>query len=179
MHDDPLPFVEAWLPRLAGALATAGRPAPRALDLAMGRGRHAVCLCRAGFVPFGVDRRFDAVLDARKRVAAAGCALRAWVADLERSPLPARWFDLVLCTRYLQRDLIPALRAAVTPGGFVLYATFTEGQRLRPAGPRSPAHLLAPGELPALFDGWSVMFTEEVETDTDAVARLIARKPDH
>ena len=56
-------------------------------------------------------------------------------------------FDLIVVTRYLQRDLFPSLRAAVRPGGCIVYETFTVHQRALGTGPTSSDHLLEPGEL--------------------------------
>ena len=70
---------------------------------------------------------------------------------------------------------LPALREALTPGGVLLYETFTEHQRQYDRGPRSSAHLLAPGELRRLVSGLDLLFDEEVMAP-DAVARVAARK---
>jgi SAM-dependent methyltransferase len=115
--DPPSPFVEHW----CHALLTTVPPARRALDVAMGRGRHAIVLARTGYRVFGVDLKHDNVHDAAARIAAEGWRLRAWCADLAASPLPAERFELVLVARYLQRDLFPALIRALTPGGVLLY----------------------------------------------------------
>jgi hypothetical protein len=77
--------------------------------------------------------------------------------------------------RYLQRDLFDAIKAAVKPGGCVIYETFTVAQLAHGAGPTSPDHLLKPGELRSLFAGWNVLFYEEVD-DEEAVARLVAQR---
>jgi SAM-dependent methyltransferase len=167
------PFIVEWIERLR-------RDGPvdrRALDVAMGRGRHAVALARAGFRTFGVDVTIDAVRDAVASADADGLRLRAWCADLTQQPLPIARFDLVLVSRYLQRDLFAALQATVVPGGMVLYETFTTAQRALGSGPKSPDHLLEPGELRARFDvvGWDVLFYEETR-EPEAVARLAARR---
>jgi tellurite methyltransferase len=165
------PFAAAWIGRLAPTRADS----PRALDLAMGRGRHALILARHGFKTFGVDRELDAVRDAVGAAAGEGLIVRGWCADLKMTPLPTSAFDLIVVTRYLQRDLFPALRAAVRPGGHVIYETFTVLQRALGSGPTSPDHLLGRGELKAWFDGWEVIASEEAATP-EAVARLVARK---
>jgi tellurite methyltransferase len=165
------PFVARWVGRLAGA---DGRP-PRALDVAMGRGRHAQLMARHGFRTFGVDVKPDAVREAIDSAARDGLTLHGWCADLTMHPLPPAAFDLVVVTRYLQRDLFPSLRAAVRPGGCLVYETFTVLQRALGTGPTSPEHLLEPGELRGLFDGWDVVFSEEVAAPA-AVARIVARK---
>jgi len=167
----PSPFVAEWI----GRLTAGGRP-QRALDIAMGRGRHAVLLARHGFRTFGVDVKIDAVREAIESAARDGLAVHGWCADLTMYPLPPAAFDLVVVTRYLQRDLFPSLRAAVRPGGCIVYETFTVRQRALGVGPTSPEYLLEPGELRGLFDGWDVVFSEEVESP-EAVARIVARKP--
>jgi SAM-dependent methyltransferase len=150
---------------------------PRALDVAMGHGRHAIPLARAGFDTFGVDLSIEAVRGAIAHARQYGLRLRAWCADLTLHPLPRARFDVVVVTRYLQRDLFPSLRASAAIGGVVLYETFTTAQRLHGVGPTSPDHLLDPGELRARFDvaGWDVLGYEEA-LEPEAVARLVARR---
>jgi tellurite methyltransferase len=168
----PSTFVAEWIARLTPA----ENVVHRALDLAMGRGRHARLLAQHGFRTFGVDVRADAVRDAMESAAREGLAVRGWCADLTMYPLPPAAFDLVVVTRYLQRDLFPSLRDAVRPGGCIVFETFTVRQRALGAGPTSPEHLLEPGELRGFFDGWDVLFSEEAAAP-EAVARIVARKP--
>ena len=177
----PSPFIVEWIERIATGrvrlqadLTRERGGHPRALDVAMGRGRHAVALARAGFRTFGVDVRLDAVRDAIAEGQRANVRVHGWCADLTQHPLPRGPFDLVLVSRFLQRDLFPDLRAAVAPGGLVLYETFTTAQRALGRPPTSPDHLLEPGELRRLFDGFDEVFYEEVLAP-DAVARLVAR----
>ena len=132
-------------------------------------------LARAGFRTFGVDIRFDAVRDAAIAARVAGTALRAWCADLTQHLLPLARFNVIVVTRYLQRDLFAPLAAALRPGGTVVYETFTTAQRAHGRGPTSPDHLLEPGELERAFEGLEVLFYEEV-SEPDAVARLVARR---
>lgn len=148
---------------------------PSALDVAMGTGRHSVVLARSGFRVFGVDRDAERVHQARVRLREAGHSSHLWVADLESNALPEGRFELVLCTRYLQRTLWPQLRRAVAPGGFVLYETFTVGQRSYDWGPHSSEHLLRPGELHAEFADWDVWRYDERDTPA-AEASLLARR---
>jgi tellurite methyltransferase len=119
----------------------------------------------------------DAVRDAVAAAEAAGVRVHAWCADLTQHPLPVARFDLVIVSRYLQRDLFEALRASAAPGGVVLYETFTTAQRALGTGPTSPDHLLEPGELRARFDidGWNVLFDDETR-GPEAVARLAAQR---
>jgi len=167
----PSPFVIQW----ATALVDRVPPARRALDVAMGRGRHAAGLAAAGFRVFGVDLKIDAVREAIELAALRGLVVGGWCADLTRHPLPRERFELVVVTRYLQRDLFPSIREAVVPGGAVIYETFLEGQRALGRGPTSPDHLLKPGELPERFGGFEVVLYEEV-SEPEALARIVVRK---
>jgi hypothetical protein len=168
----PSPFVLEWIAQLDAG----GMPRGRALDVAMGLGRHAIPLARAGFRTFGVDVSFDAVRDAAIAAKSSGLVVHAWCADLTRHPLPRERFDVVVVTRYLQRDLFPAIRASLVSGGVVLYETFTTAQRTLGVGPKSPDHLLEPGELREHFSGFEILFYEEVSAP-EALARIVARRP--
>src|SRR3954469_1148856 len=98
-HMSPSPFVESWIAELSA------RAAPqRALDIAMGRGRHALALAQRGFITFGVDARLDAVRDAVQSARRTGLIVRGWCADLTAYELPFAEFDVVVVARYLQRD---------------------------------------------------------------------------
>jgi len=169
------PFVAEWLPRVVAALN--GRPGPRrALDLAMGEGRHAIPLVEAGFVTFGVDVAVHRLLSARRTLLGHRLDVLQWAADLDTYPLPAGHFDLLFCTRFLLRARWDDLKRSVRPGGFVIYETFTTGQLARREGPSSPDHLLQPGELEAAFRDWAIFHAEEVH-EPAALARLVAQKP--
>jgi hypothetical protein len=133
-------------------------------------------LAAEGFSVYGVDVRFDAVHAAVSLAAAEGLLVRGWCADLTATVLPASFFSFICASRYLQRDLFPALCAALVPGGVVVYETFTIRQRALGRGPTSPAHLLEPGELVTQFPGFDVLFAEEVNTP-EALARVVAQRP--
>ena len=87
-----------------------------------------------------------------------------------------RVFDVVVVTRYLQRDLFASIKGSLRLGGCVVYETFTTAQLELGTGPRSPDHLLRAGELRTAFADWDVMFYEEVDRP-EAVARLVAQRP--
>src|ERR1051325_4380178 len=95
-HNSPSPFVASAIVRLE-ADATGDT---RALDLAMGRGRHARLLARAGFQTFGVDVKHDVVRDAVAAARREGLVIRGWCADLTAAPLPISSFDVVVVARY-------------------------------------------------------------------------------
>ena len=167
----PSPFIAGWVRRAARA-----HPGGRALDVATGRGRHALALAHAGFHTTGIDIRVDALQAARTRALAEGVSLALVCADLEIFPLPLSRFDVVVVSRYLDRVRFRHFIEALVPGGILIVETFTEHQLRHARGPRSPAHLLKPGELRMLTRGVDVLFDEEV-TGPDALARIAARRP--
>jgi rhodanese-related sulfurtransferase len=151
------------------------RAGMRVLDVAAGRGRHALLFAAAGFAVTAVDR--DAALMARldRLARAIGHPVTTRVLDLEAGPvdLGAGAFDLVLVTHYLHRPLMPALVAAVAPGGLLVYETFTTAQAAR-GKPTSPAYLLQPGELPRLVGPLVVVRSREGVYDDRDVASVVA-----
>jgi tellurite methyltransferase len=169
----PSVFVAEWVARLMPAGSREGR---RALDVAVGNGRHALLLAEYGFRAFGVDVKFEKVRAAMDAGERKQLRISGWCADLTAYPLPVGAFDVIVVSRYLQRDLFPSLRDAVRPGGYIIYETFTVHQRALGTGPTSPDHLLEPGELRSRFNGWNVLFEQEVMAP-EAVARFVARKP--
>ncbi len=148
-HDTAPP--SAWLVRFAHLL----RPQGTVLDVACGSGRHVRWLANQGFAVTGIDR--DAAATEPLRTVA-----EIVVADLEASPwpLPGRRFDAVAVTHYLWRPLWPALRAALSDGGVLVYETFAHGQHLI-GRPSRPDFLLQPGELLQAFAGMQVVAYED------------------
>ncbi len=139
-HTGPSP----WVLRFAPLVPAGGR----VLDVACGGGRHSRLFIGRGARVTCVDRDLGLVEDLADRATLVA-------ADLEDGapwPLAADAFDAVVVVNYLHRPLLPALIAAVAPGGLLLYETFAAGNE-RYARPRNPDHLLRPGELLAAVSG--------------------------
>ena len=158
-----------WVRRFAGLV----KPGGAVLDVACGSGRHLRWLVTQGFAVTGVDRD-AAALDA---IAAQCPAAELVTADIEAGPwpLPGRRFDAVVVTNYLWRALLPQLRAALAPGGVLIYETFATGQQTV-GKPSRPEFLLQPGELLQAFAGLRVVAYEDgFEAETPRyVQRIVA-----
>jgi rhodanese-related sulfurtransferase len=149
----------------------------RTLDVACGRGRHALFLADAGFMVRAVDRDAGRVerLDALAR--RLRLPLDAEASDLEDGDVDlgdGEW-ELVIVFRYLHRPLFPALVRALCPGGVLIYETFTKEQA-RHGSPSNPEFLLDSGELPRLVAPLDVIRHREGEYDGRHVASVAARK---
>lgn len=145
-------------------------PAGRALDLACGAGRHAIHLARLGWRVTAVDAA-AAAIDRLRRVTPG---VDARVADLERGEfaIEPAGFDLICDFYYLQRNLFPAIREGVRPGG-----TFAGAIHLLEPG-HGPRFSLPPGHLREEFAGWKVLYYSEGAEPgrTRRSARIIARR---
>lgn len=119
-------------------------PASTVLDVACGAGRHLRLAHQRGHPAVGVDRNPEAL--------AASADLQPGVqlvcADMEEGPwpLPGRRFGAVIVTNYLWRPLWPQLLDSLTPGGVLLYETFSHGHASI-GRPSRPEFLLQTGEL--------------------------------
>jgi SAM-dependent methyltransferase len=180
----PSDWVARWTPLLP--------PGAQVLDVACGHGRHVHWLRNAGHHVTAIDR--DPALLAPLAPLAA-----TLVADLEADPwpLPGRQFDAVVVTNYLWRALFPALKAAVAPGGLLIYETFAQAHAAL-GRPRRPEFLLRPGELidvlhdrgnagtvaPSPSEKWHVIAFEEGrlpargEVPEREIQRIVARLGD-
>jgi SAM-dependent methyltransferase len=148
------------------------------LDLASGRGRHAIFLASRGWSVHAVDRDADALAAIEQHARALGTAIDTTCMDLETGAvdLGVSQYGTVLGFNYLHRPLFPALIAALKPGGVLLYETFTTGQRER-GHPRNPDFLLGDGELPALVAPLDVLRSREGDFNGAMLASVAARKP--
>jgi rhodanese-related sulfurtransferase len=170
----PVAGPSPWLLAHAG-LAPRGA---RTLDVACGRGRHALFLAGAGFPVRAVDRDPGQIAWLGALAHRLHLPLDAAVVDLESgsADLGTEEWELVLVFDYLHRPLFPAIARALRPGGVLLYETYTREQAKR-GRPTNPDHLLEPGELPQLVAPLEVVRQREGEIDGRAIASVAARKP--
>jgi SAM-dependent methyltransferase len=166
-HDAPA----SWLTRHEHLLLVTGE----ALDVACGRGRHALWLAARGLSVQAVDRNPVAIAELDAVARRGDLPVHARVLDLESGApeIMPRTFDLVVVIHYLHRPLFPALIASLRPGGMLVYETFTRAQAAR-GKPTNPAFLLEPGELGRLVAPLDVVAQREGTFDDRDVASVVA-----
>jgi tellurite methyltransferase len=165
----PSPLVVRWAAKLAGPV----------LDVAGGNGRNARFLAEHGLEVHVIDISLAALQVLARQRRERQLRIFAVAADLDQFPLPRCRYGTVLVVRYLQRSLFSAIKAALRPGGLVLYESFIEDQKAF-GHPSNPAHLLRRGELKHAFSDFELLEYEEglLEDTTPAyLARLVARRP--
>lgn len=165
----------AWVMQACAALPAGARVA----DLAGGDGRHAVPLAALGHEVVLLDFAERAV---RLGMAAArgDARLHGVVADTAALPLREASFDAVVIVHFLERALFPHLPSLLRPGGRLIVETFTTAHLQlvaagRAHGPRNPAYMLDPGELPRLVAPLRVDEYAEVEAIDGPGARAVGR----
>jgi SAM-dependent methyltransferase len=115
-----------------------------------------------------------------------------WQVDFEQDhfdqgndkPLKAETFAAIMVFRYLHRPLMTQIKAAVKPGGIIIYETFTK-QQAKLGRPKNPNFLLKPNELLEIFADWQILHSFEgevlVSQQSDvkqAIAQIVAIKPE-
>lgn len=165
----------SWLIDNADLLPRGGR----VLDVACGRGRHAMLMASAGFDVHAIDRDPEAIDFVRSTAERLNLTIETTVIDLETDPPPSLGesvYDAILVFRYLHRPLMPPLRAALKPGGRIFYETFTVMQAER-GHPKNPDFLLKDGELLEWIVPLTVLRSREGDVDGSCMASVVAERP--
>ena len=177
------PLVEQYLLDIALA-ADSELPV---LDLACGGGRNGRYLAHRGLPVCFADRSEEKLEGIRSEFIAGDkqTSCDFWCVDFEQedsSPLKQRCFGAILVFRYLHRPLLSQIAQAMSPGGVLIYETFTR-DHAELGRPRNPDFLLEAGELAASFSDWELLHQFEGRTQSEtggreqAIAQLVARKP--
>jgi SAM-dependent methyltransferase len=168
---DPRPSF--WLLSNQDLLPDAGY----ALDVACGRGRHALFLAERGLAVVAVDRDRLAIDELTVEAVRRNLAVEARVVDLEAGEvdLGRELYDLVVVFHYLHRPLFPALLRALAPGALLIYETFTVDQA-RLGKPTNPDFLLQHGELRQRLSSLTIVREREGVFEGRHVAAVVARK---
>jgi tellurite methyltransferase len=173
-HDAPSSFLHEVLDSRSWTI-----PPGRALEIATGKGRNALLLAERGFQVDAMDISPVALEEARKIARAGALDINFLETDLDSAEVLENAYDLVVNFNFLQRDLIPRMKAALKPGGRVVFETFLIDQRVL-GHPHDPSYLLGHNELLDLFRDFRVLYYREgliAEQEKAAYkAKLFAQK---
>jgi len=141
--------------------------AGHALELACGSGSAAVWLAQRGLTVWGVDVSAVAIEQADELARRHGVSdrCRFSVADLDDGLPPGPPVDMVLCHRFRDPRLYPAMADRVTPGGVLAISVLSE------VGSEPGFFRAATGELDVAFADLRALATGE----GDGHAWLLAR----
>jgi SAM-dependent methyltransferase len=163
----------SWLEDHADLLPRSGC----AVDVACGRGRHALWLAARGLSVLALDRNEDAIRELHRAAVDARMPILAETRDLETGApsIGIAAFDVVVVIHYLHRPLFPTLLDALRPGGLLIYETFTRAQALR-GKPTNPDFLLDEGELWRLVQPLEIVDYREGLFEDRELASVVARR---
>jgi tellurite methyltransferase len=163
---------DGFLVEVAHLLPTRGR----ALDVAGGRGRHALWLAARGLDVTLLDVSPVALGIAEAEARARGLDIKTAAVDLENEQLPAGPFDVIADFHYLQRELFVAFAERLAPGGLLVFVQPTRRNLERHKHP-SERFLLAEGEIGSLVEDLEIIsLAEDWSPAGRHEARLLARR---
>lgn len=156
-------------------------PKGRVLDVAMGKGRNALYLAEQGFEVEGVDIDEAAVMACNEEASKRELKIKARVTDLADYRISPNTYDVILCFNFLQRDLIPQMKAGIKSGGIIIYETFLIDQHIKFGKPKHKEYCFEHNELLCFFLGFRqdfrvIYYREGFVTEKKAVASLVAQK---
>ncbi len=182
------PLLDKYLTRLQGLHA---EQQSSVLDLACGSGRNGLYLIENNIPVTFADVNAEMLEQVKQSLSRTSVnkqkLAQYWPVDFETAqttPLQDKSFAAVMVFRYLHRPLFEQIKAAIKPGGIIIYETFTE-QQAQFGRPKNPDFLLKPAELVKLFDGWKILHSFEGvisaahhSNTKQAIAQIVAIKPD-
>lgn len=159
----PAPFVVEQLVWLPSEVAL--------LDVAGGRGRHAIWAAQRGMDVTLVDGSSAALELAQREL--PGLRTLQW--DLEEHGLPPGAWDVLVVHHFLHRPLLAAAGDALQPGGLCIFVQPTTTNLERHPRP-SRRFLVEPGEARGLFGELEIVVYDESWRDDRHEARVVARR---
>ncbi|WP_049922983.1 class I SAM-dependent methyltransferase [Halopiger djelfimassiliensis] len=168
--DDPIPELER---------RTSSLPDGRALDVATGTGRNAVFLAEHGYDVEAVDVSDEALARARQRADERGVDVDWIRADLAEFDLEPDTYDLITVSFFAALEHLPDLKAALSPGGVLVYEHHLRSSDPVTVGPSSDRYRYRSNDLLRACLDLTVLVYEErrrpLADGTAAVATLVAR----
>ncbi len=149
----------------------------RALDVACGAAQNTIWLAEQGFTAFGVDASRIGLERGMCEAQERDTNVRLFAADLDVYPLPTNYFDVIVVFRYLNRDLVPALKQALSVGGFMIYKTFNV-RHLQINSSFNKNYVLQAGELREFFADFKTITTNDDDSPDDTQTYWVGIRPE-
>ena len=139
-----------------------------ALDVACGTGRNSFFLAQHGLDVICMDFSAKGLnyLKQHQTDESVSKKLFPIQADLTKTPLPERFFDLVVVIRYLDRQAYSNYIGALKPDGLLFFKAFNLNHLKRKPG-FNPDFLLQPGELARQFKDKKILHTNDAKDMTE------------
>ncbi|MDP9160952.1 MAG: class I SAM-dependent methyltransferase [Acidobacteriota bacterium] len=146
----------------------------KAVDLAGGIGRHSIWLAERAWTVTLMDISEAGLAKAQESVGPQAGKIKFEIADATKFRAREH-YDLVAVFFYLEREIFPELVKALSPGGLIVYKTYTHLHPQFGSGPSHPMHLLQENELLRSFAELKILHYNETIAGR-GVAELVAQK---
>ncbi len=137
----------------------------RALDLACGLGGNALRLAELGYQSHAWDISDKAMEKVQEFARERQLQINTRQCDVSRVVPDAASFDVIIVSRFLVRELVPALIQALKPGALIFYQTFTQEIYVpsseQQERPKNPQYRLQLNELLELFSELTLRYYRE------------------
>jgi tellurite methyltransferase len=131
-----------------------------ALDLACGRGANALCLAENGLTVSAWDISSSALEQLSNKADEKLLTINTETRNVSEQPLETDSFDVIVVSRFLDRNLIPHIKNAIKSDGLIFYQTFIK-DKIDDSGPNNPDYLLDKNELLNFFNDWTIICYRE------------------
>jgi SAM-dependent methyltransferase len=150
----------------------------RALDIASGEGQNALYLANLGLTVDALDISSVGLEKTKSLANSHNLKINTILVDLEKNPdiFSDKKYDLIICFRYLQRNLVTRIQECLVSGGLAILEIpgIKTLERLKD---RSKEHLIPSGELATWFPKLETIDYQETWDEAVYVSRIISRKP--
>lgn len=127
-----------------------------ALDLACGLGGNARLMAGHGLETHAWDISPVAIDKLRQHAQRLGYRVNTKVCNAEEIREAQGLFNVVVVSRFLERDLCDSIMASLRPGGLLFYQTFIR-EKVSDEGPNNPDFLLQRNELLTLYSSLNLI----------------------
>lgn len=131
-----------------------------ALDLACGRGANAICLAENRLRTTAWDISSSALEQLSLHAKERKLDINTEVRDVSEQPPEINTFDVIVVSRFLDRNVMSHIKNSIKQNGLVFYQTFTKS-KVNDSGPNNPDYLLNNNELLKMFNDWNIIVYRE------------------
>lgn len=131
-----------------------------ALDIACGIGANAVFLASHGLRTDAWDSSSVAIKKLNDYACGKKLPLAPKVLQIKPTDLKPAFYDVIVVSKFLNRDLCVNIVHSLKPSGLLFYQTFTQ-EKTTLQGPKSPKYLLSKNELLKLFGNLHIVYYRE------------------
>ena len=131
-----------------------------ALDLACGRGANAICLAENNLETSAWDISSSALEQLLNHAKENNLIINIKQRDITKNPPETESFDVIVVSRFLDRNLIPKIKNAIKHNGLIFYQTYII-DKVDESGPSNPDYLLKHNELLSMFTNWKIIYYKE------------------